>query len=415
MQLKKYILISVISFLVFSVDAIAQTSSPFSRIGIGDIVYANSARKLGMGQLSVADAQSNFISFYNPAGLFNLKRTRIEFSLNYSGSFLSGDNLSTYYAKTEFTGFMFAFPISNKYGIGAVTGLVPYSNVSYKVVNPVQTTNGDYQTTYQGKGGLSKLFLGSSYKLPFDLVIGATLDYYFGNIDYASSIHFLDATNADAQYTDEYRPKGLGTTLGIISPDLSGMFNSNLLTNLRIGFTYNYFSQLKTDSVLTSSTTLGQDTVSTGIVNMKIPGRLAAGLSFVLNNRYLLSLDYALQNWEKYSFNGLTSSNLRNASKMSLGFEFTPEQKLGASFWEQIIWRTGLSYEQTQYLVNNKGINQYSVSGGLSLPITTANTLDLGLQYAMRGASDPGLYKENIIRLSLTFSLGDIWFIREEK
>ncbi len=101
--------------------------------------------------------------------------------------------------------------------------------------------------------------------------------------------------------------------------------------------------------------------------------------------------------------------------KSVLGFEYTPERKLGATFWEQIIWRAGLSYEQTQYLLKMTGINQYSVSGGFSLPLTTANTLDLGSQYAMRGSTDPGLYKENIIKLYLTFSLGDIWFIREEK
>ena len=80
-----------------------------------------------------------------------------------------------------------------------------------------------------------------------------------------------------------------------------------------------------------------------------------------------------------------------------------------------IIWRAGLSFEQTQYLVNNEGINQYSISGGFSLPVSTANTLDLGLQYAIRGTTDPGLYKENILKLYFTISLGDIWFIREEK
>ncbi len=411
----KHITLSLVLVLLLIPEIYSQSSSPYSRIGIGDMLYAQSARKLGMGQLGTADAEQNFISFYNPAALYNLKRTRIEFNLNYHGSFLSGDNLSAYYAKAEFGGFSIAFPVSGRYGIGVAAGLIPFSNVSYDVESSSQASIGSYMTAYKGKGGLSKLFLGSSYKLPFDLSIGATLDYYFGNIDYTSAITFPDQSSADAQYTNEYRPKGIGSTMGLLSPDLAAAFAMDGITNFRIGLSYNYISDLRTDTVLTSSSTLGTDTVTTGIVNMKIPGRISAGLSFMVNKKYLLTLDYAFQEWEKYTFNNKTSGNLRNSSKISAGFEYTPQISLGASFWEQIIWRAGLSFEQTQYLVNNEGINQYSVSGGFSLPLSTANTLDLGLQYAIRGTNDPGLYKENILKAYLTVNFGDIWFIREEK
>ena len=411
----KHIILSVLLVLLLIPEIYSQSSSPYSRIGIGDMLYAQSARKLGMGQLGTADAEQNFISFYNPAALYKLKRTRIEFNLNYHGSFLSGDNVSAYYAKAEFGGFSIAFPISERYGIGAAGGLIPYSNVSYDVESSSQSSIGNYLTMYKGKGGLSKLFIGSSYKLPFDLSIGATLDYYFGNIDYESSITFPDQSNADAQYTNEYRPKGIGSTIGLLSPDLAGAFATDGITNFRFGLSYNYIADLRTDTVLTSRTTLGTDTLTTGIVNMKIPGRISAGLSFVVNKKYLVTLDYAFQEWEKYTFNDKTSGNLRNSSKISAGFEYTPQISPGTSFWEQIIWRGGLSFEQTQYLVNNTGINQYSVSGGFSLPLSTANTLDLGLQYALRGTNDPGLYKEHILKAYLTVSFGDIWFIREEK
>lgn len=416
MKLKYKYTITLLACIFFLIpEAYSQTSSPYSRIGIGDIYYAYSARKLGMGQLGVADAESNFISFYNPAALYNLKRTRLEFNLNYHGRFLSDNNISAYYGKAVFGGFMFAFPASEKYGIGIVGGIIPYSNVSYDVVNSVQAAGEDYKTAYQGKGGLSRIFFGSSYKLPFDLSIGATFDYYFGDIEYISSLNFQNGNTEGAQFTNKYRPKGIGTTLGLISPDLAGVLNLSSITDFRFGLSYNYISDLKTDTALTSVTVLRTDTLASGIVDMKIPGRITAGLSFILNKKYLLSLDYAFQPWENYSFNNKTFSNLRNASKISAGFEFRPERVLGSSFWEQIIWRAGLSFEQTQYFVNNVGINQYSISGGLSAPISSANTLDLGIQYAMRGATDPGLFKENILKLYFTISLGDIWFIREEK
>lgn len=414
MKLNNQIILSILVLILLLIpESYSQSASPYSRLGIGEINYAYSARKLGMGQIGVADAPENFISFYNPASLYNLKSTRIEFDLIYHGSFLSNDNLSAYSGKGDFGGFLIAFPVSEKYGIGAVGGILPYSNVSYNVISSIESPYANYDATYKGRGGLSKLFLGASYKLPFDLILGATMEYYFGSTDYTSSITFLDNSLVFAQYTNEYRPKGMGTTVGLMSPDLSAVLNLEDITDFRLGLSYNYLSDLRTDTIFTSATILGIDTLSRGIVNMKIPGRMSAGLSLKLSKKYLFSLDYAFQAWEKYSFAGRTNKNLRDASKFSVGFEYTPERAIGASFLDQIIWRAGLSYEQTQYLVNNVGINEYSVSGGFSIPISPANTLDLGLQYGMR--TDPGLFKENILNVYLTVSLGDIWFIREEK
>ena len=105
---------------------------------------------------------------------------------------------------------------------------------------------------------------------------------------------------------------------------------------------------------------------------------------------------------------------MRSFNKLSLGFEYRPVKNPGNSFWEQIIWRAGLSYEGTQYLVSNEGINQYSISGGLSMPISNENTLDLAVQYSMRGNKDLNLIKENVIRISVGISLGELWFVRRE-
>jgi hypothetical protein len=80
--------------------------------------------------------------------------------------------------------------------------------------------------------------------------------------------------------------------------------------------------------------------------------------------------------------------------KISTGFEYKPGQIIGASVWEQIIWRAGLSYEKTQYLINNQGIDQYSVFGGFSFPLGIENSIDIAVQYSMRGTTDSGLLKE---------------------
>lgn len=196
----------------------AQSSSPYTRYGIGDLKYSFSARQQGMGQLGVSLLDKAHISTTNPASWSDFNRTRIEFGLAYNGVSVSNNSNSYYTAETEIEGFTFGFPVSSEYGIGIAAGLIPYSRISYKAVQNYQSSDtliSDYSIDYEGKGGLSKLFIGSSYRLPFNFSIGATLDYYFGNLNYYSTLQFKNEDNYTAEYNLSYRPTGFGTTIGL--------------------------------------------------------------------------------------------------------------------------------------------------------------------------------------------------------
>jgi hypothetical protein len=408
----------VIILLFFACSfSLAQNSSTYSRLGIGDFVYSYSGRSLGMGESGVALSDDNFIGIINPAGWHSLTRTRVEFGGNYNGLFLSNNSLKKYYSETEFTGFTFGFPISRQYGIGAAIGIVPFSNISYKASNYNSAESGitGSKISYEGTGGLSKMFIGTSYTLPIDVSIGATLDYYFGNLKYSSLVD-LDGTGSyQTKFLRDYRPNGIGTTVGVIGPNLSNIFDSKHITNFRIGIAANIFSKLSTDTLLTYSSPILDDTIASGAVKMDIPTRITAGVNLELNKNYRFNLDYTFQPFQNYTFNGAKFANLRNITRFNSGFEYKPQIDIGATFWEQISWRAGLSYEQTQYKVNGTGINQFSVSGGLSLPLGIANSLDLAIEYSVRGTTDMNLLKENIIKLGVGISFGEIWFIRHEK
>ena len=308
-------------FLTFSC-LFAQNSSTYTRLGIGDLLYSYSGRSIGMGESGVALSDDNFIGIINPAGWNGLKRTRIEFGGSYNGLYLSNNSLKKYYSETEFTGFTFGFPISRQYGIGAALGIVPYSNVSYKAASDNSAESGieGSKISYEGTGGLSKMFIGASYNLPFDLSIGATLDYYFGNLKYSSLVD-LDGTGTyQTQFLRDYRPNGIGTTLGLISPDISGIFNAKGISNFRIGIAANIFSSLSTDTLLTFSSPILDDTIAIGAAKMDIPTRITTGLSLTLNQNYRFSLDYIFQPFQNYKFNGLKSPNLRNITKIKFWF-----------------------------------------------------------------------------------------------
>lgn len=417
MMIKNTFIIFSLLLLVLCSSSTAQSSSPYSRIGIGDIMHSYSARSLGMGELGVATTDGDYINSVNPAGWYQMGRTRIELSLKYFGTFLSDQNNKTYYGEAEFNGLALAFPVSADYGVSIAGGMIPFSNVGYKTEQTItgNPATGDYIDKKEGSGGITKLFLGSTYKFPFDLIAGASFDYYFGNLNYFSRIDYSRTTNFDTEYTRKFNPSGYGTTLGLISPDISSLFKSEDITNFRIGFSLGYFGEMNVDTNLVSNSTLQIDTLASGKVKMQIPLRTTFGVSFILSKNYNISFDYLMQPWSSFEFNNLKSNQMQDAFMLSAGMEYKPTRELGASSWEQIIWRCGLSYEKTQYRVNETSINQYSVSAGLSFPMSTANTIDLGLQYAIRGTTESNLLKESLVRLNLGISFGELWFIRPEK
>ncbi|MHB1687793.1 MAG: OmpP1/FadL family transporter [Ignavibacteriaceae bacterium] len=407
-----------ILLILLSVYSFPQSSSSYTRIGIGDLVYSYSARSLGMGQLGTSVAVPDFTGIINPAGWFRIDRTRFEIGIDDNNLFLNDKTQSGRFSNAVFNGFTLSFPVSDKYGVGFAMGIVPYSkvgyNVSQKYSSPI-TNVSDYHVSYVGSGGLSRTFIGSSFEFPFGLVLGASLDYYFGEIDYSSQANFTSTSNVSTNYLKSYKPNGLGTTLGLISPDISLLFKSNSISDLRVGVAFNYISKLNVDTIGTSSSILGLDTLGFGSTTMKIPLRISAGLSMALSKKYLVSIDFLTQPWQNFSNNGVVSLYLRNAYKVSAGFEYRPLSNFGSTFWQNVIWRAGLGYEQTQYSINGTGINQYSISGGFSLPLSYQNTLDVGVQYSSRGTTDFNLIKENSIRVDIGLSLGELWFVQTER
>lgn len=394
----------------------SQVTSTYTRYGVGDLYYSYSARTLSMGNTGTAMLNKDYVEILNPASWSGLSRVRFEFSFSYEQLKLSKTGDSKLYGDGFFKGITFAFPISEVNKIGMAFGLVPYSRSNYEVTEKVaDSISGNYTTTYLGKGGLSKIFVGSSVQLPAEFLLGATLEYYFGNLKYTSSLTFDNTSYFPSKYELNYAPKGFGTTLGIITPNFSALMDSSIISDLRLGMSTNIIGNLATDSSLVSTSSTIVDSVSSGETTMKVPVRLNVGLHISFIKVYNVAIDYFYQPWSQFKLSDINQSNLSDLHKISLGFEYRPQSVPGMNYWEQIMFRAGFSYEMSQY--NFKGINlkQYSVFGGFALPLSTENTIDIGLEYSVRGTQDKNLMKEDFFRVNLGISFGDIWFIRYEK
>ena len=82
MKPKYFLILSFVILLAENYHLLAQSSSSYSRYGIGDIDYSYSVRRMGMGQLGTAVADADFISIINPASLYKIDKTRFEKELD---------------------------------------------------------------------------------------------------------------------------------------------------------------------------------------------------------------------------------------------------------------------------------------------------------------------------------------------
>jgi len=121
--------------------------------------------------------------------------------------------------------------------------------------------------------------------------------------------------NGNPYKKNEYKYKGLGTTLGIESPNIAEYFESELINEIRFGIAYEMSGDINTDTALIGVTSLGDNTFESNEVFTKIPGKISAGLNILVNYKYLIVADYLFQSWSKYELNGVKSNNLRDLSR----------------------------------------------------------------------------------------------------
>jgi hypothetical protein len=413
----KKIKLFIMAALLITTEVFSSGGSLYTRFGLGDVYYDFSARRMGMGGLGIALSDKDYLNYLNPAGLTDLRLVRFETGMFYVGDNMQDNSSSTYNANTFFSGFMFGIPLEHDLGITAIFGVVPVTNVNYAVSQQGTDTNFSSHTLdYNGQGGISKIFLATSYKLPFGISLGISYDYYVGKIDYNSAITFASTTDfSDATFSKQYSYHGMGMTAGLISGDLSKILPFNGIKDFKIGMIYSSTVPLQCDSIisLTSST----ETIETALGTSKVslPYKFGIGAAFILQDNYQFTLDYLYQPFSQMTFGGVSFPYMQDYRKMSLGFEYRNQDVRATTFWDLVMLRGGLSYEKSQYIFNGTSINQISAYTGCSIPLGYDNSLDLAFQYGRRGTKDNDLLQENIFNFSISFSFGEIWFLRSER
>lgn len=402
-------------FLIASVFSFAQegTSSPYSFFGIGDVRYRGSIDSRSMGEVSVIP-DSIHINLHNPAMLSNLKLTTFSAAGTFSPVVLKSNLQSEKAQRTSIDYISVAIP-TKSFAIGF--GLMPYSSVGYNIQN---NSNPSVTNKFNGKGGVSKVYFGASYKLTKQFNLGAEIQYNFGEIETQNTSEATIETLTREKNTSSI--SGINFNFGITH---QAKLNEKL--SIYSAFTISPEAKLNLSNarniavvqVNDEGQELVYDDVDIEVPNSKLkyPTKISFGTSIGQQKKWMVGAQVTHQNSSDFGnrFEGISNVSFENALKFSFGGYFIPKYSSYKSYLSKVVYRAGFRYENTGLVVNNLSILDRAVTLGFGFPLGgTFSNINVGLEFGKKGTTNAGLIEENYSNISFAFSFNDRWFQRRK-
>ncbi len=428
MQNKKLV-IALIALIIFCGSIVAQnrTFSPYSRYGFGDIQGTSIGRGQGMGGTGIAQRSRFSLNDLNPAGISAMDSMSFVFEggISYLKQDISSSSESATFKNGTFDFFAFGFPLSKKFFTSI--GFKPYSGVGYNILtlsHPADSIDAQ-RNKATGEGTVTKAFLAIAFK-PFEnFSVGVNVGYLFGTqkhfsyTDYPNESYALkygslrtvsvsDLTlDFGAQYTYALKEKQrliIGATLrpqSSLSGDVTNVVES--------GSNFDY-----TGGIFSRGDTLKSSTVSLKSSGSKLPLQLGIGLTYEIQDKLSTSIDYTTGFWSKTPFYE-SETSLKNSHHIACGAEFIPNELKTDNLLMRLRYRLGTYYKKEYLVLNGYQLEDYGVTVGLGLPmIRSKNSVNISVDYGVRGTTNYGLLKENYFKINLNISMQELWFAKRK-
>ncbi len=413
----------IIGLLLFPAIVFAQfnnnTTSPYSRFGLGDLQSRSLGRTFAMGGASLASRNSLQINTANPASYTAIDSLNFLFEFGVNGKFSNykSDLTTMSSSDVNFRYFAMNFQITN--WLASSIGLTPYSDIGYNVkINKYLENTGNYTVNYYGEGSLSRAYFGTAIEPFKNISIGANLNYLFGNLTHNAELYFLDASDFyNSQRYEHIRVSQFGFDFGIQATiPIKKDQNLTLAAILENKPEYTAFRSEIIQKNLTSVSTTDQDTLSFQDEekgSITFPVTYGFGASYVIKDKVEFNVDYYHQTWSKATFFGSINPVLTDLDKFAVGAEWIPDKFSIRSYVHRIAYRAGMKYEKSYLILNNQQINDFGISFGVGFPIYRSNsTINVGAEIGRRGTTAADLISERYAKLNLSVNLQDLWFIK---
>jgi long-subunit fatty acid transport protein len=409
--------------ILTSINCLAQsrTSSPYSFFGLGQQTFNGTIENRSMGGMRTF-VDSVHINLRNPAAYGNLRVTTYAIGAVHSKTWASTETESDSYDATTIEYVSIGIPLGKKAAFGF--GLVPFSSVGYEIGNVTETL----YSRYTGTGSIARAYLGLGYKITPALSIGGEFRYNFGQETNSSSVG-LSTVQFGRNETNETDFSGASVNLGL--------HYQKMITNqleLQASAVYSPESKLnaKNKRVVSAFTLLGNLTENIfnsraaefDEQNLRLPSALTFGLTIGEPLEWNLGAEFSTRGSSALTSRSFApeTTTFKDAVSYRVGGFYIPNYNSITSYWDRIVFRGGIRYEELGLEVSGDGINssdinEFGISFGLGLPIgrrTGFSNANLGFEFGQRGTKNSGLIEETFFNLSIGLSLNDTWFVKRK-
>lgn len=421
MQLIKRLVFLGLAIIILSSNSVFSqaTHSPYSMIGVGDIIDPALPASRAMGGLGISNGSYWYLNNSNPALLYYNSVALFSAGIIGENKNIQQSGFEPYTVGSgQLHHIAMAYPIkAGKWSFSIA--LQPYSIVGYSFTyeGDVNGQDNTFQTLNEGNGGFNQLNLSVGGLIFDKLSVGLKATYLFSSIRKEFSTLVSDtrlptylAVYSERQSANDFKI-GAGLAYEVKTGD--NKLGLGLTYDLQADIKGNYFLRLEQQNL--TGTAIFADTLANNERRYyTLPSSLGAGISYGRANKWLVGFDFKTQDWN--AFSGSQSSLPENFSvsrKYILGAEFTPDIASLTNYAKRVTYRFGFTYYETPYVVNGTQINDFGINFGWSLPVARFSALDFGFQLGNRGTLDNDLIREDYIRIFFGATFNDNrWFVR---
>ena len=415
-------LLLYMSLLVFTALAqVVNTSSPYSRYGLGDRESVGYSKSHAMGGISYGLRDKNTINGVNPASFSSQDSLSFILDIAFRARYVHSQSLqdgehtdpaaSVHHVALQ-------FPVWNYFGVAL--GFQPFSQMGYNVTNFENDANllskiGNVRYHHHGNGGLSEAFIGVAFAPTRKFSLGVNARYVFGSLNYAQDLYVPNhSLYADLRSDTRLVVRGLALTGG-----LQWEVDWKESNKFRFGAVVEWMPflqaerRLEVKQVYLGSSYIVANNFLASTHRISYPLKYGIGL---LNEtpRFTYGVDFTMQDWSKFSL--LSSPQQYGASySLNAGLQWVPNPTDLRYYLKRVQYRLGFYYSQLPLRYPNYALSEMGITLGFGFPYRyTGSILHTAFRIGTRGTTSQGLVRELLAEFVLGISFNDIWFMKRK-
>lgn len=363
----------------------------------------NSSAGFARGGFELAFQDSFVVNYNNYATWPSLTRTMFLLNTEYNilTTETSTQNLTS--STANFQGGLIVMPLIKK-SLSVGIGLRPVTSFDQRITSGEVGVGSNATETIWVKGNLNEASISAAYKITDRLSLAMSAIYNFGMIEDKYWLDYDETGYSDIKILNKYQYYG-----GSISLHGFYQINETMFSGIKLNFPTKLNLTVEQES-LNSNFKPDEDR------NMTLPFTLGLGYGYKFTERYYTGMDLYYTNWQNgYKIDDQSIDSYNDSWQLSLGIERMPNPRKFVGYGEKIHYRSGLYFGQKNVQAGGESLYEYGIAVGAGLPLVSEfRRIDLSLLYGKRGDLETNFASESFIKLNISITASEKWFVREE-